>query len=309
MTWSRTLLAAAAALATAISAAPAHAAGDPEPGAFAARPSDRAPQDKRGTYFRLHVERGTDRRQAVIVENLSKRTKHLLIDPVDGLTGTTSGAVYANREDPRTRASTWVDLPVKSIDLPAGKQMRIPFSLSIPKGARPGDHLAGIAIQDAHRTHSKSRMSITQTIRVVVGVQIIVDGPTGKALQLGKVSMKALPGTKVPSVVVRVENTGTLLCKPLLEVNVAGAGEEAQLVTRELDTVLPDTSIDFPLPWPKALDAGSYEIGVQAKHCGDVQAVQASAELGATLRGTPDEPEPPAPTVIVKPASIPWVGI
>lgn len=309
MSWTRTLIAAAAALAGALPAAPAAHAADNEPGAFSARPSPKAPQDKRGTFFRLHVERGSDRRQSVVIENLSKQPKHLLIDAVDGLTGTTSGSVYANRDDPRSKAGSWIKLPVKSIELPAGKTTRVPFSLTIPDDANPGDHLAGIAIQDRHRTHSKSRLSITQIIRVVVGVQIIVDGPSDKSLALGKVALKALPGTKVPSVVVQLENTGTQLCKPLLDVTLTSAGDKQQLVSRKLDTVLPGSSIDFPMPWPTALEAGSYEVGVQAKGCGATQAVQVSAELGSTLLGTPTNPEPAKPTVIVQKVSVPWVGI
>lgn len=309
MTWTRTLTAAAAALATALSVVPAARAAADEPGAFAARPSPKAPQDKRGTFFRLHVERGTDRRQSVVIENLSKQNKHLLLNAVDGLTGTTSGSVYANRQDPRTKAGSWLSLPIKSIDLPAGKMTRVPFSIKIPSEARPGDHLAGIAIQDAHRTHSKSRLSITQIIRVVVGVQIIVDGPREKSLDLGKVALKALPGTKVPSVVVHLENTGTQLCKPILDVTLTGSTDKQQLVSRQLDTVLPATAIDFPLPWPTALQSGSYEVGVQAKGCGETKAIQVSAELGSTLLGTPDHPEPAKPTIIVQHASVPWIGI
>ena len=309
MSWTRAIATAVAVASAALSvAAPARAAGD-EPGAFSARPSPKAPQDQRGTFFRLHVEKGTDRRQSVVIENLSEETKHLLLNAVDGLTGTTSGSVYANRDDPKTKAGSWIDLPVKSIDLPAGKTMRVPFSLTVPKDARNGDHLAGIAIQDAHRTHSKSRLSITQIIRVVVGVQIIVDGPKEKALTLGKVEMKALPGTKVPSVVVHLENTGTELCTPLLEVNLTSPDGKQQLVSRQLDTVLPASAIDFPMPWPKALEAGSYEVGVTAKQCGEPQAIQASATLGSTLLGTPDEPEPKPPTVIVQQTPIPWAPI
>ncbi|MBO9533249.1 MAG: DUF916 domain-containing protein [Solirubrobacteraceae bacterium] len=304
----RARVAAALLFVAALLAAPAAHAKDEEPGAFSARPSEAAPQDKRGTFFRLHVERGTDRRQSIVIENLSKRSKQLLIDAVDGRTGTTSGSVYANRQDPLSKAGSWIKLPVKSLDLPAGRTMRIPFSLSIPSDAAPGDHLAGIAIQDRHRTHSGSRVAITQIIRVVVGVQIIVDGPTEKALSLGKVALQALPGTKVPSVVVHLENTGGELCKPTLDVTLAGSQQEQQFVTRKLDTVLPGDAIDFPLPWPNALKAGTYDVGVQAKGCGKTEAAQTSAELGTTLVGTPDDPEPAAP-VVVKSASVPWLAV
>ena len=308
MSWTRALVAAVAAVSAALSIGTPVSVASDEHGAFSARPSPNAPQDERGTFFRLHVERGTDRRQSVVIDNLSKQRKHLLLDAVDGETGTTSGSVYPNRDDPRTKAGSMIDLPRKSVNLPPGTAVRVPFSLNVPKEARPGDHLAGISIQDAHRTHSKSRLSVTQII-VVVGVQIIVDGPKEKALTLGKVEMKALPGTKVPSVVVHMENTGTELCAPLLDVNLTSPDGKQQLVSRQLDTVLPATAIDFPMPWPKALESGSYEVGVTAKQCGEPQAVQVSATLGAALLGTPDAPEPKAPTVIVQKTPIPWVAM
>lgn len=287
------LIAALVALTAAVPAGPA-AASDAR-GSFSARPNDRAPQDKAGTYFKLEVERGTSRRQSVLISNLSGERKELLLDAVDGLTGTTSGSVYANRDDPRRRAGAWVKLPRKELTLAPRESTRVPFELAIPGDAAPGDHLAGIAVQDREETKSGSQMTVTQVVRVVVGVQIIVDGRSEKALTLGDVALKALPGTEVPSVVIRLENTGTRLCQPTLDVTLTGSGEERQSATRKLDTILPGSAIDYPMPWPRALRQGIYEVAVQAKDCGKPQAVQATAELGETLLGTPDNPEPPTP--------------
>lgn len=309
MNWGKTFAAAIVALTVALPATtPAHAATD-EPGAFSARPSPKAPQDKLGTFFRLHVEQGTDRRQSIVIQNHSKQSKHLLLNAVDGRTGPTSGSVYANRDEKQTEAGSWIKIPVTSVDLRPGESKRVPFALAIPAAARTGDHLAGIAVQDAHRTRSESRLSITQIIRVVVGVQIIVAGPREKSLTIGKVGLKALPATKVPSVVVNVANTGTKLCKPRLEVNLSGPDTKQQLVSRKLDTVLARDAIDYALPWPNSLQAGTYDVRVQVKECGPPQATHVTAELGKTLLGTPDQPEPSSPTVIVQRASVPWLGI
>lgn len=276
-------------------------------GGFSAAPAKGSPQDKNGTYFSLHAPTGGVLHEVLVVKNLSKNKKHFLVDPVDGLTGATSGTVYADRDDPRHKAGTWVTTAVKSLEVAPHSQVRVPFTVKIPKSARPGDHLAGLALQDAHRAHSKSRFSITQIVRVVVGVKIDVAGHSKPQLTLGKIAMKALPGTKVPSVVIELADTGTRLCKPVLSVSVSSESGGSRLVTHQLDTILPGTKIDFPLPWPVALDAGTYDVTAQATKCGEAATITQTAQLGSTLRGTPTTPDPPAPVVIVKSStSTPW---
>ncbi|MDQ8045939.1 MAG: DUF916 domain-containing protein [Patulibacter sp.] len=276
-------------------------------GGFSAAPAKGAPQDKDGTYFALHASRGQTLHETLVVSNLSKNEKHFLVDPVDGLTGATSGTVYADRDDQNHKAGTWVTTTVGSLTVPPHSVVRVPFTVHVPGVARPGDHLAGLAIQDAHRAHSKSRFSVTQIIRVVVGVQITVKGAAHQGLALGKVAMAPLPGTKVPSVTIELASTGERLCKPLLHISVGNAKTGVRVVTHRLDTVLPGTKITFPMPWPTALAAGTYDVKARATHCGPVTSVAATATLGQTLRGTPTTPDPPAPVVIVRAgAATPW---
>jgi len=269
-------------------------------GGFSAAPAKGEPQDKNGTYFSLHSSRGGVLHEVLVVSNLSANQKHFLIDPVDGLTGQTSGTVYADRDDVKHKAGRWVTVGVKSLTVKPHSVVRVPFTVKVPGVARPGDHLAGLAIQDAHRAHSKSRFAITQIIRVVVGVKIAVKGDAHAQLKVGTVGMQALPGTKVPSVVIQMADAGGRLCKPDVAVTVSNPSTPARTVTRRLDTILPGTKIDFPLPWPAALKAGNYDVKVTTSHCGDPTTTTAMAKLGTSLAGTPTTPDPPAPVVIVK---------
>lgn len=276
-------------------------------GGFSAAPAKGEPQDKNGTYFSLHTSRGGVLHETLVVSNLSGNPKHFLVDPVDGLTGQTSGTVYADRDDAQHKAGRWVTTNVKSLTIKPHSEVRVPFTVHVPGVARPGDHLAGLAIQDAHRAHSKARFAITQIIRVVVGVKITVKGEAHPQLKLGSLAMQALPGTKVPSVVIGMQNAGERLCKPDVAVTVSSPTSAARTVSHRLDTVLPGTKIDFPLPWPTGLKAGSYNVQVTASHCGDPTTSTAVAKLGTSLAGTPTSPDPPAPVVIVKSGtSTPW---
>lgn len=298
MRW-RTLLIAALVGAAAVAPAAEAQQGQNNPGGFSVRPSERAPQDKLGTYLKLKVKRGTERRQSVVVKNMSDAPKELLIDVVDGLTAVTSGSVYANRDDPKKRAAKWIEVPEERITVPAKGTVRVPFSLNVPKDARPGDHLAGIAVQDVDesqggtKANGGAQLKVTQIVRVVMGVQITVLGPRKKGFRLGEVKLKAIPGTEVPSVVIEMQNMGTQLCKPVLDVALTGEDGVQQTASQKLETLLPGFTIEYPLPWQKALEEGSYDVVVQAKHCGDPEMVQTTAELGETLLGTPDNPEPP----------------
>jgi hypothetical protein len=301
-------LVAAALLLAATTAAPPSAQAADGAGGFSAQPAKGAPQDKSGTYFALHAPRGGVLHETLIVRNLSGNDKHFLLDAVDGLTGVTSGSVYADRDVPRAKAGTWVTTSTGTLTLKPHEVVRVPFTVRVPDVARAGDHLAGLAIQDAHRAHSKSRLSVTQIIRVVVGVKIVVDGEAHPQLALGKLAMQALPGTKVPSVVIELESTGKRLCQPQLQVSVGNDKTKTQTVTHRLDTILPGTKIPFPLPWPTALSAGTYDVTVSATHCGDPVSTEGSVRLGTTLRGTPSTPDP-APIVIVHQSSGVPVGI
>ena len=85
----------------------------------------------------------------VVVVNNGPKPLELYVYPVDGLTGTTSGVVYADRADPKRKAGTWVQIPMKSVQVAEYSRVVVPFTVKVPRHASPGDHLAGIAVQNA----------------------------------------------------------------------------------------------------------------------------------------------------------------
>lgn len=287
-------------------AAPARAA---EVGGFGARPAPTKHGRQRhpGAYFdlRIHV-RHRQRRQA-IVSNSTARPVTLLVDAVDGVTGATSGSVYANRGHAPAEAGRWVRPDVRRVTLAPHTSRRIGFTVRIPFGAGPGDHLAGLAFQNVRARRGTGRFAVRQVVRVVVGVQVTVPGRAPTRFALPHLGIQALGGTAMPAVVVRTQNTGRVLCRPLLSVTLTGADGARRTVRRQLDTVLPGDAIDYPLPWPRRLANGSYAIGAVASGCGPHAARQAVVHLGTDLRGTASRPGvllPAAPAP--KPAATPW---
>ncbi len=284
--------AAFAALAAAVSLMLPAAAGAATIGGFSVRPATfnpRVPATR--AYFEPVIRAGATYGGRVIVTNTGAAPVELRVDPVDGVTAVTSGAVYTNRQVPLREAGRWVKPDASEVTVPAGGHTSVGFSVDVPAGAVPGNHLAGLAFQDAHPLHSGGRFSITEVIRAVVGISIVVPGPAAPQIQLRHISLRALPGTQVPAALITLVDSGRKLCKPKLVVSLARQGGLAQTVKRRLDTLLPGNVIPFPFEWPKPLGAGRYRASVSASGCGAEQHLGAVLTLGGNLAGTAADPQ------------------
>ena len=206
----------------------------------------------------------------------------LRVYPVDGLTGATSGVVYGNRGVALHGAGQWITPAVRLVTVPANSQTTVGFTVNVPTTASVGQHLGGLALEDASAGKSGGRFSVTEVLRTVVGIELTVPGPSLTHLALESFSIAPIQGTTYPSVVVNLANTGTILCKPRLLIALTGPNG-VQRATRRLDTVLPGDSIPYPFVWQHPLAAGNYSASITATGCGPRQVLHGTASLGAKL--------------------------
>jgi len=260
----------------------------------AADPASRA-------YFKRAVAPAGSFSDDVVVSNGGSTPVTLLVYPVDGLTGQTSGSVYANRETPRRKAGAWVRVDAPRITVLPGTEATVGFTARVPAGTRPGDHLAGIAFEDTDVGTSSGRFQVRQVLREVVGVLIRVPGPAQARLQLGRLSLRTLPGTRLGSVVVGIGNRGGLLCKPRLSVGLT-APKLHETVSRQLDTILPGDTIAYPLVLRHGLKPATYALRARASCPRTTASAGARVLLGSPLLGTTDR-RPAAAATVVKVAS------
>jgi hypothetical protein len=240
-------------------------------------------------YFKSTVKPGETFTDEVIVTNTGDAPIDLVISGVDGLTAPTSGAVYGNRQDPINKAGTWVSPSTGRVTVAPHAEVPVAFTVKVPKDATAGDHLAGIAFEDAKPTSAGSNFAVTQVVRSVMGVQVIVPGPGAFAVRVDKASVESLPGVGAASVLVTLGNDGARLGKPGLSVALSGPNGYQRTVDRNLDTILPGDTIAYPFAWPDVLQPGDYSITVTATAPGGAAPVvhTASAKLGTALAGVP----------------------
>lgn len=234
-------------------------------------------------YFKPTVAAGGTFHDEVVVSNTSDAAVDLIVAGVDGLTGQTAGAVYANRQDPVRKAGTWLSPDAATMTVAPHTEANMGFTVTVPGDAAPGDHLAGIAFENAHPTSSGGNFSVTQVVRAVMGVQVVVPGDAVFHMHVDSVTLEALPGTEVASAVIRMGNDGGKLGKPDVSVTVSGPDRYHKTVERQVDTILPGDTIDFPFNWPDTLKPGQYTV---------VASTSDSSGSAATTRGDADLAKP-----------------
>jgi len=273
------------------------AAASPGParGAFSVRPATSDPNDLRTrAYFRPVLGPGASLTEDVVVTDTTDAPVHLFVYPVDGLTGATSGTVYADRADPRLRAALWLNAAVPSISLAPHSEQDVAFTIRVPPDATPGDHVAGIAFEDEDPTHLAGS-AVTEIVREVLGVQVRVPGPGTFHLHIDGASFVGPPAASATSVVIRLGDDGSLLGQPRLLVTLTGPDGYSRTVDRQLDTLLPGDVIDYALPWPDPLTPGSFTISVVGSAPGSPPAGFSGTGLLAPSGPTPT-PGAPAPS-------------
>jgi hypothetical protein len=278
-------------------------------GGFGVRPAHPDPNvAATRAYFIITAKRDSTRRGAVVVSNSDSKPLVLEVDAVDGLTGLTSGVVYANRGMAVHGAGAWVVPDVRRVTVPPRSSITVGFTARIPKYALRGDHLGGIAFEALQQTRSGGHFAVTVVVRTVVGVEFIVPGHATRRLRIFSVALAPLPGTTVPSAVVTLEDDGHLLCHPQLAVTIKGQNATST-TAQTLGTILPGDRIAYPFRWPGALSQGRYAVTAKATRCGPAAAIRTVAAYSPTnTRAASSTPSPTtvAPTVPLASTSGGW---
>ena len=218
---------------------------------------------KRG-FFVYDLAPGATRSGGVIVSNTGNRAGTVKLYSADGSTGQTTGTVYLTDSKP-TRAGSWVKLARSSVRLAPGAIKTVPFTVKVPKGARPGQWVAGIVAetQTAAKTKRSTRKAGVQ-IRIrnqtIIAVQVNVRGARNASFTIGGAKTGGQRGFQ--QVLVHFANTGNVLEKPKGMVTILRSGTALQRLPFSMDTFLPQTEIDYPILLEKALAPGKYQTKV-----------------------------------------------
>jgi hypothetical protein len=211
-------------------------------------------------YFVYSAAPGRAIAGAVIVSNTGTKRGSVRLYATDGTTGDTTGTVYMTDDHP-TRAGAWIQLATSSVTLAPGKFRRVGFTVHVPGSASPGEWVGGVVAESTEarqsgRTKQKAGVKIRIRNQTIIAVQVNVPGKRRAAFSIGSVKTGGQRGFQ--QLIVHLANTGNVLRKPSGKVEVVKAGHLVETLPFVMDTVLPQTSIDYPILLKRALTPGSY---------------------------------------------------
>ncbi len=241
---------------------PTHAAAPPdttaatdetsagEAGAFAVQPSgEKGPGGR--DFFIYTLPQGDRFGDRVAISNLSDTSATYAVYATDAV-NTDDGSFSLLREgEPPTDVGTWVELGATQYTLEPGEQVIIPFSITVPADAAPGDHVGAIVAQKIDDP-SATDGGIGVDVRVRIGARIYVrvDGPISPSLSIESFAIQYdAPGLPFSGSTAKITyvltNTGDVRLSPAADLAVAGLfglGEH-QLARRQIPELLPGGSI------------------------------------------------------------------
>jgi hypothetical protein len=211
-------------------------------------------------YFIFDAQAGTTIQSKVRITNIGTATGSVALYPVDATTGQTSGVVYRTSTDPRTDIGAWVSVGTQHVTLAPKHDQIIPFSITVPASARPGQHVGGLVAEDlAVQGGSSSSVQINIQHLSIVAVQVNLPGKQSQRLDATAIHAGGISNYQI--LYLSLSNTGTQMLKPTGTLQVTDmSGHQLKQMQMSLDTMVPQTAIDYPVYVDgQALGAGHYK--------------------------------------------------
>ncbi|HEX6237764.1 MAG TPA: DUF916 domain-containing protein [Acidimicrobiales bacterium] len=162
------------------------AAGGEERPSWSIQPSGPEGQSER-THFVYTLPPGGRLVDAVAVTNVDPEPLTLTVYPADAYNTSQDGA-FALRlpEEPKIGVASWIRLGVQEYTIPPETSVQIPFELTVPEDAEPGDHAGALlaANVDPEEAGGSEEFDVRLRRRVGARIYVRVEGPVEPALSL-----------------------------------------------------------------------------------------------------------------------------
>ena len=224
---------------------------------FIIRPVDGAD----GDYFTLTADAGTKNELKVLLGNADDEDLKLRTYVNDAVPMTNGGFPNAEVDAAPTTTATWVDHPAGTLTFQRGEGGEPSFNVTVPADAKPGQYIAGLALQTADPISVAGTSMFNQVIRKTIAVFIIVPGPETPSFALGEA--KPITDGSVPRIEIPVMNRGNVLVKPAGELTLTdSSGQTVMTAPIAMGSVYAGTTAPLSVGLTTTLPDGDYTLNV-----------------------------------------------
>ena len=205
------------------------------------------------SYFKLSLRSGHLTPAGTIgLRNPTARPLHVVLDPVAGKTIDTLGSTYGLPGSGGRGPASWLTVARRRVTLAPGEMAVVPVSVRAPRAARPGDYLAGVAVEQLAQAQTTARrgVAVASVVRYAIGVETVLPGPRHPLIQFTGARLERQPAGL--AFLLDARNPGNVILQ-----NVAGSA----LITRGSrvvahvplgpGTFVTGTSIGYPILTPR----------------------------------------------------------
>ena len=234
---------------------------------FGIRPAQASENDPTSfSYFTHSLEPGDELLDNALVINESDLPVRLQVYVAGAKTAVNGGTAFGNRHDTSSDVIDWVTLDVGEVSLQPGETQIVPFTISVPSDASPGDHVIGLLVE-AIPTGTQTGSGATPeeppfAVEVVqrVGVAVVIDVPGDRVAELAISDLRLGQQHEQGAVFeVAVHNTGNVMVNGHGTLTVTDPqGNELADIPFDIDTVLAGDTTFFHIDHPVLLTDGDY---------------------------------------------------
>lgn len=161
--------------------------------------------------------------------------------------------------DVLTAPAAWIDFTTESFTLAETDHIDLPFTVTVPADALPGEYVAALIAQTDGPVAVNGAAALNQIIRNAIPVLVTVPGETTPAFVLQAPSV--IVQNTQQTLVVPVQNTGNARVRPTGEISVSrGDGTIVGKLLVTMGTVFPGTETTIELAMPSGIAPGTYAI-------------------------------------------------
>ncbi|WP_435970109.1 WxL protein peptidoglycan domain-containing protein [Streptomyces sp. Qhu_M48] len=229
-------------------------------------------------YFFLSADPGSTVTDRVTVANKTTAPLTFRLYGADAYnTDRDGGFAVRTRQERQTGAGAWIKPERTRITVPPGSAVTVPYTLTVPADADPGDHPGAlVALDERIRPGGKGSVAVGVQRAVAARLYLRVNGPTVPALAVEDVSLDQdrplVPGTRTSNAVVSytLYNRGNVTLNPRVALRAEGLFGRT-LLDRDLAKVpaelLPRQKIRLTERWTGSpqLDWGDITLTATAK--------------------------------------------